>query len=505
MKINKILLAVFVASTLLYSCNKSHYDVGKVHGVNAEGEMLLPLVSGNYSLRHMMERFQIDTIINCDASGNLYYNYCYENMGAVKGEDLLCFKDLNYEEYFSIENPFSGIMTRPIDTVFKMSQTVIFEADNIRVMWALMKSGHFEFSLESNISNLEQVIITSSNIKDANGNDLKFVYQPQMGHTGFDLAGMQYKTTEPNNLELEYEFHIVLTQLVVPEIELDVNVSATELAISEMKGFVNTYETRNRTDTTFSLFSNNVSGSLDLKDARFTLHERNTFGLAGRLVVDTAMVSGVGIAPYDLFSPLPLTVDLPVSTAFSQVSTQIVNGRINGNLSNALISSAFTVNTEEMFDLVKVSDTCNIDLLVDVTIPFSFVSEVRYQDTVDIVLSEIEDLDLLEKLTLELSFTSTIPLNLEGNFKLYNSNNECVTVVLLENATLIPASYDGRPSSVAVEIEIDDNDLKDAMQSNQIILSFDLDTNAHNVTLNADQSLQFFAKAKVKYGGTVEY
>ena len=308
MKINKIIFSILAFALLMTACRKDHYDVANVHGINAEGEVLLPIASASYTMKDLMERFEIDSLITFTDEGNMSYGFFYEHDDAISGRQLLYFKDWNYDAHFAVANPFPGALPEPIDTVVNVSQTVTFETDHIRVMSALMKSGHFEFDLESNVANLGQVIVTTHDIQDATGRDLRFVYHPQTGQTGFDLAGLQYQTSEANTLTLNYEFHIIVHQLNDPEIVIDAHIAATDLAIREMTGYVDSYESRNRIDTTFSLFPSNFSGGLEINGARMRVSERNTFDLDARLLVDTAMVFGEGVAPYSIFDPMPKRV-----------------------------------------------------------------------------------------------------------------------------------------------------------------------------------------------------
>ena len=505
MRTHWIALFLCLFACLLASCKKGHYDIGHVHGVDADGEVLLPLASGSYSLESLLHRFQIDSIIEFDALGDMTYDYSYEQCGAVKGSDLLQFKDWSYQEHFVIENN-SQNGALPFDTIITLSQVITFEADHIRVMSAMIKSGLFNMSMTSNVGSFGAVLVTTSDIKDANGNDLSFTYQPQMGMTSFNFEGMRYQTYESNTLHLDYEFHLVVPVLHVPVVEIDVNVSTTDLAFREMHGYVDPYASRNSFDTVFSLFPDNVSGNLEVKNAQITVSERNTFGMAAHLTVDTALVWGVSVSPYDLFAPMPLGIDIPPSPEFIEVHSQPVSGWVDAHHGHILASSLFSVNSNGMNDLVTVTDSCNIDVKVDVSIPFSFnVDKMSYVDTVDMKLDEIELPEMIEELAIEIEFNSTLPLELRGRFMLFDSETGQVTDVLLDDATMIAASYYGQVSTSKVGIAITEDRLQNALRSDRIILCFDLDTDAHDVSLNAKQGLDFFAKARVKYNGIVEF
>ena len=505
MKNNKLLLLFALTILLFASCKKGHYDVSQVQGVNAEGEVLLPVASASYSVKDLMERFEIDSLITFSEGGTMSMGYEYEIDGAVKGSELLCFKDWNYAEHITIENPFPGGLPHPVDTVVSLSQTVVFEADHIHVLSALMKSGSFAFAMNSDVANLGQVVVTSPNITDAQGNNLNVVFMPQVGYGFINLAGYHYHTSEANTVQLNYEFHVVINQISVPEIEIDVEVSATDLTIKEMSGYVDEYDSRNRIDTIFDFFPDNLSGNLEIAGANLRVNESNTFPLSARLVVDTALVYCEGIAPYSLFNPMPVVIDLaPESSA--EVYNQNLNGTLSARGGRALASSLFTVNPGGQMHEVTVSDDCNIDVGIDVEIPFSFkVDHVGYLDTVNMNLEEIEFPDLVEQLALELTFVSTLPLNLHGQFYMYDSQNEMITDTLVADGQLIAASYDGQPTRSTVCIEVDGDKIESILHSDRIIMRYDVDTDAHDVVLKTDQRLELYVKAKAKYNGIVEF
>lgn len=505
MKTNKLLIILVSFLVLLASCNKAHYDLDNVHGVNAEGEALLPLANGSFTLMHMMQRFQIDSLIEFDASGNMTYNYFYENLGVVEGEELLKFNDLNYNEHFAFENPFPFVLPFPIDTVLVYEHTLTFEAEHIGVVEAEMRSGHFDFNLETNIGAMTRVIIRSTDIKDAQGHNLELVFPMASNSFGFDLDGLHYVTEVPNTLNLSYEISFSMTGSADEELYLDIDIAGNELAIKEMTGYVESYGTRSQMDTVFSLFPDDVSGLLWVNDVNIRLRERNTFNLEARLDIDTALVSCDGLMPFSVFEPLPLVIDLPTQMGFNEVFSQNIDGHLNAKGGRAFVSSNFIVNPDGILDLVSVTDTCGIDVRVDVAIPMAFrVSDVHYLDTVNLDIAEIKSPEWVKKLTLELTFISTIPFELSGGFLMYNSETELVTDVLLEDATLIAASYDGQATTSTITVEVTEERLQNLFNSNRIILDLQLDTDGRNVVLNGNQGLQFFAKAKAEYDGIIE-
>ena len=491
---------------LFGACNK--FDMSNLKGVHTEGEMLLPIANGAYTMVDLMERFEMDGLIDYDPDGSMSYNLLFDQMGLAKGSDLLKFNNLTLSESHQFSNPLPGqVLPFPIDTVFRFSQTVNFESEHISVWSATMKSGQFVFALSSNFAEIREVVIASRDIKDADGNDFTLVCRPASETPVIDLSGLRYETAEANRLVFSYEVGIRIQSFPMTDLELGLNLSGTGFAIKEMSGFVSPYNKRNRLDTVFSVFPDKVSGMIGVDNVLVTLSERNTFGLGASIVVDTAQISGGGIAPFDLVSPLPLAVEATPSPIFTQVFQQCLDSRLNAHAGHVYISSDLILNPEETNNLVVVNDESTIDLRVHAHVPFEFnIEDIHYADTVNLRLSQIDSPGWIKKLTLELTFVSTIPFNLDGKFMMYDSEHGTVTYTLLDNATLIAASYDGTPTTTVVTIEVADERLiqENIFKSDKIILDFDLDTDSHDVVLNANQYLNFTLKAKADYDGVIK-
>jgi hypothetical protein len=491
---------------LLPSCKKEHYNVGNVSGVNAEGELLLPIASSSLTMMDMMTRFKMDSIIDCSESGDLSYNIHFEDNDVVNAHGLLRFNDMSHHQHFAFPNPFVAVQPPFADTMIAFEKTFVFESDRVSVLEAVMKMGRFDFQIESNLGNLRRVVLRSPDIKDAMGND--FVLDTEMhGYSfGFDLEGLRYLTDEANSLTFSYELYFRFAPTTEPELFVDVIIQGRDITMHSMRGFLAAYSSRNLIDTVFSLFPGNLTGVMGMEGLRLRISERNTFPLVARLAVDTALVSGEGIEPYSIFDPMPLVVELPSQTVFTEVLDQSLNGKLNSSGGNVYISSEYVVNPMGMAEMVTVVDTCSVDLKIDLNIPFAFeVDDVRYVDTIEMNLSELEMPDLIEKITLELTFNSTLPLNLNGQFYMYDSESGTVTDALLSDTRLIQASFDDQPTTTTVSIDIAEEKIENMLHSDRIIMAYGIDTEAHNVTLNANQKLELFAKARVKYNGIIEY
>ena len=505
MRIPRVALLLGLFACLFASCRKDHFDVNNVHGVNAEGEMLLPIGSGSFTVTELMQQFNIDSMITCSEDGILTYGFHFEDFGVVDGDSLLRFKDLEYNERFSFENPFPIILPQAFDTMFHFEHTIVFESDNIHVVEAEMETGHFDFDVKSNVGLLQRLVIHSPDITDEGGRDLELDFDLNSSDIQFDLDGLHYETDTANTLHLGYDVYVRLQSLPAQELFFEVDVKGSELAIKEMSGFVDSYESRNVLDTTMNLFPGNASGSLQVQGARLKLYERNTFNLGARLDLDTAWIIVGDEAPYSIFGPQPVSVSVPPLSNFGQVFERSLGGKISANETGVYTVSNFIVNPSGMSNMVSVSDTSVIDVMIDAEIPFSFaMNDVRFVDTTDLNL-KIDAPEQIEKLTLELTFTSTIPLGLNAQFFAYDSETGKITEALVDEDRLINASYDGNPVTTEVTLEITGEKVEHVNHSDRLISVYEIDTDAHDVCLQGQQQLSLFVKARVKYKGVVEF
>ena len=506
MRYSKLFIILSLLAVLSASCKKDHYDVGNVHGVNAEGEVLLPLAHKTSTIMELMERFNIDSIISCTDEGNLYYNVSYEFPTVVKGSDFMKFDDLNYDEHYAFPNPFLSEIPDVFDTVVSFELPLQFESDYLGVIEAWMRSGRFDFEVSTNIGILQRIVLRSPDIKDADGNDMMLDFAFCNESFGFDLDGLRYETQEANHITLGFDIYFSVIWCDDPELYVDLSVKGHDFVIKEMMGTVHTMAFSSVIDTAFNVFPSNLSGQLDIKDARLHISTRNFFGITTRLEVDTALVYADEIEPYSIVDPLPLYVTIPTCMTMTEIFNQRFDATIQAHGGRVRTACFLLLNPYASSEIVSVADTCVLDAQLGVDIPFAFrASDVQYTDTVEMSMNEIEMPEMIESVTLDLDITSNLPLNFNGWFYLYDSQTGMITDTLNADGKLIEASFNGLPATTTVSLEITGARLDNLLHSDHIIMQYEVDTDAHDVKLNAQQELSLSAKAKIKYNGVINF
>lgn len=504
MNYKRLLISLVLCSLFFSACNKNHYDLGNVNGAQVEGEMLLPLATASVSIMDMMERFDLDDMVSIDEAGNVSFNYQLVMDDVLDASEVLYYQGESFDYPFNFDNPIPFVLPIPIDTVIRFDHPIYLDSEHIRFNSALLKSGTISFGISSNAAIAQHVIVTSPQIKMANGQDLYFDYYPAQGNV-LDLTGCTFETSEQNSLVFSYEIYCSLQGTTDPIISFNSHLALADLAIKGITGWIDAFSYRSEIDTSFTLFPDYLFGSMMITGADLTLSIRNGFGMPSLLIIDTALLSGEGIAPYSIFNTMPQTIGIPTSSDYVEVFNTTLAGNLNAQGGHIQSVSTFILNPDGMSTLVTVTDTSTLDVKVDAHIPLAFrLDNVVYSDTIDMAISNINMPEMIKKLTLELTFNSTIPLNLGGTFLMYDTETSSVLDVLVDSPTMIQSSFDGQACTSTVSVELDETKLENFMRCNALIMNFAVDTDAHDVVLNADQAMQVFVKSKVEYDGNVE-
>lgn len=505
MNYKRLLFSMALCALLFSACNKDHYNLSEVQGVQMEGEILMPLASASYSVTDLMQRLELDNMVSFDGSGNMGIDYSYDIDDVLNGAEILRLHDESYEEHFSYSNPVPIFLPVPIDTVIRYNHVISLESEYLRVYSALLKSGRISFNFESNSLEINKVIIRASEIKDAQGESVVLTYLPG-GSNSFDLSGLNYESQENNVLNLSYEFYIRLQGTIGSELTFDIQAMVTDMAFERMSGWVDSYTYGGVIDTAFSLFSDNLLGELGINGVEVAVDIMNGFDMPARLVIDTALIYSEGTAPSPLFEEMPQIIDIHPTHGYEEVFNQDMSAALNVQGGRAYASLNFILNPEGLTEMVSMVDTSTLDIRVNGRFPFAFTAnDVRYFDTIDMGFSQIESPEWIEKLTLEMLFNSSIPFNIGGDLLLYNTETHQVVDTLLSDPNLFQSTFDGSMCSSTVALDIDDERISKIIEANKLILCLDVDTDSHNAVINADQKMEIFLKARVKYNGNVEF
>ena len=497
---------------LMFSCNKNRFDFDELHSVEGSGQWKLPIGSLELTLGDVMTQLGDNDLISYDANGNLQIRYQLELEKILKGSTFLNLGTVNFNTENVFPNPFPGISMIPIDTVFRFCQRVELSTDSAGIESAVVKSGELFLTLETNLGNVSEIVLSSSGIIESNGDSLVRHFSDLNGNK-VDLSGASFHLHDPvtgvadSTLTLNYAIHYQLTGIDDPEYVVNTAIGLNQLKFQEISGYIDEFTYSFDYDTAFSLPLNNIEGQATLVGADIKINERNTFeGLHAELRIDQAEFYGGGTEPSMIFHTYPYVLQVIPSVEYVNVlPDETIDLTVNTQFNGVRVAAVLDFNPSHVERLVSINENSTLDMLVDATIPLKFnVPGVYYTDTLDLNLSDITAPDLVKEVLLTMLFDSEIPFNLSGQLYTFNSMTGQVTDSLLTHVMHLNGSFDGTKVRTDAEIDVTHERLDHLLAADKLIIRFGVDTDNHDVNLNLDNGMGLTLKADVIYGGSVE-
>ena len=510
--------AVALAVMLMPSCNKNRFDLNHVETVEAHGEWLLPVGNARITLGQILEQLgdneMISTFVSHDSDNNIRIRYKTPSQRLLSGtmiQNMISYQKV--KTTFRIKDIPPGLTIEPISGVYKDTVEIPLYADSAGVELIKIKEGGLFLSVTSpNLGVVDQIVITSPNIVDANGNMLVCDFNSFNENT-VDMTGATFNMRNPETGELEkmklvIEIHFTLSGELESEYEVRFEAGFKNLKIQEVRGFVNSFVLDLDLAESFQLPLENIGGDgqLDLRDVKLQLQERSTFeNLQVTLQVDEAELFGGGQEPFNLFDG-PREFRVIPSTTFVDVVNETMDLHLNVKYDSVRVSSKVIFDSYVPNQPIIISENSFLDFMVDAIVPLKFnASKVTYSDTIESPLKDLPEslkLDMLTDLNLSLLVGSELPFNISADLYAYDSNEGRVVDTLAKDLH-INGSFDGTPTETSFVVnlvkELTDARLNNLKKADKVLMSLGIDTDGHEAVLNLDNAVSVTIKADASY------
>lgn len=487
---------------LLFSCNKNRFELDHLESAQGSGQWKLPIGSMNVTVMDVLNQLGENNLISQDEAGNLLIRYSFPMENLIEGHTMLNLGTFNSTATFEFDKP--DWEKSVIDTVFFARQAVPVDADSASIVSAKIKEGTLIQTYQGNLTSmLVDVWISSPNIIMADGDTLS------TDASYVDLAGASLSIDQDkeatDTLYFNYAIHCLIEEITEPSYELISNIGISNLKLSELCGYIESYVYDYSQDSSFSLGLSNLHGQMAFVDAQMRVEEKNTFGnLNAQLRIDRAEFYGGNAQPSPVFSHYPYVLDLVESSTYTDITpageTTMIG--INTEYDKFGFDAAFNLNPNQESTLVTITDTSSLSLKLHATIPMKFNSTgISYLDTMNLNMSSIETLDVIKQILLTASFDSEMPLNLNAQFYTLDPVTNQITDSLVVNPLHIGASFTGKPVHSEAQISVTHKRLEHLLKSKGLMMRFDIDTEGQNAVLTNTSGLTVTLRADVVYGG----
>lgn len=512
----RLFLGALIALTAVFmlSCNKERFELNHLESSQASGHWKLPLGSVEFKLGDVLNQFLQNDWISYDTAGNLQVSSSFQMNNIIKGSTFLSLGSMYFSYTLSFANPFPGlVLPEPIADSLKFQQVIEIKSDSATIESAVVKTGALLLDMNnSNIMNIDSIVISSSGITMANGDSLYSVTHGLIHE--IDLTGATFRVHHENGvvdstLILNYAmYYSHQADDALPEqYQLTTIVGLNNLKLKEISGYIDQFSYDFSVDTSFSLPLDNVHGQLSLVGAKVSIKEKNTFeNLHAHLQVDCAELYGGSAAPSQFFDHYPFVLEIGPSNTFVEIMDEPnLNLTYNTQYNAIRFQGSVGLGPTGASRLVVVHDTSAVSLDVKAIVPMQFnVPEVAYVDTVDLNMGSISAPEIVKEIILGIVFESQMPFRFNAQFFTYNSKTGENTGQLLNEPLVIEGCYDGVPVFSNTIASINDEVLRRLMEADKLILNVDIKTEDHDVFLNLENGLGVSLKADVIYDGSID-
>ena len=504
-------MALALLALLLFSCNKNRFDFDHLESIEGSGQWKVPVGSMRTTLGSVLDQLVESDLISYDDDGNIQICYEFEIEKVLKGTAFLNLGNLDFTTHVKATNPYSGVvLPAPIDTIFCFSQSMRISTDSAGIEVAIMNSGEMLMSMETNLGNVTEIVLSSSDIIMPGGDSLVRHFNQVTGNV-VDLSGASFTLRDDNGvadstLVLNYVVHYQLSGSDLPEHDVTTHVSLNRLKIKQISGYIDSFVYEFTYDTTFNLPLGNVQGQLKLVGAKVEIDERNTFdNLQAKLQVNQAEFYGGGAVPAPIFNYYPFEINVVSTPTYTNVMpVETIDLEFDTKFDAFRLSAVLQLNPDGTDRLISIYDTSALDLKVNAVVPMRFnVPGISYVDTLDLELSDIVTPDLIKEVVLSIVFDSEFPFNLDGQLYMFNSQTGRVTDSIMIKPLHVDGSFSGEPVYSSAEISLTDSRMTHFMEADKLIMHVGVDTDNNDVLLNLDNSLGMTVKADVIYDGEI--
>ena len=494
--------ALTLVVMLLFSCNKNRFALDHLDSAQGSGQWKLPIGTMHVTAMDVLNQLGENDLISQDEAGNLLISYSFPMENLIEGYTMLNLGTFNSTATFYFDKPIWEKSI--IDTVFFIRQAVPVDADSASIVFARIKEGTLIQTYQGNLTSmLVDTWISSPNIIMADGDTLS------TDASYVDLAGASLRIGQDkettDTLYFNYAVHCLLEEITEPSYDLTSILGISNLKLSELRGYIDSYVYEYSQDSSFDLGLSNLHGQMAVVDAQMRVEERNTFGnLNAQLRIDRAEFYGGNAQPSSVFSHYPYVLNLVESPTYTDITPagETVTININTEYDRFGFDAAFNLNPDQGSSLVTITDTSSLSLKLHASIPLKFNSTgISYLDTMNLDMTSIETPEIVKQILLTIAFDSELPLNLNAQFYTLDPETEQITDSLVTSPLHIGASFTGKPVHSEAQVSVTHERMEHLFKSKNLMMRFDIDTEGQNAVLTNTSGLTIGLKADVIYGG----
>ena len=503
-------LAFFLCAT--HSCKKD-----KVDKVEVNNQIALSLFADTVRIGDLLNTLDSSfyQYVRISPEGNISVYYADSITNAVTSDDILGgLNDVTFELNEELEIPSIPPVPVPvpIDIPIENIFSIPFEYEGYGINYAAFKSGKININLSSNFNVLEELTLSTENIKLSDGSD--FEISIKLDGNGkqkinIDLADC---VVIPVDKKIDFSAKIVATvseQGIGGLYNFSVDGSIKNLKLKSLDGTIENLVFGFEANNEFSVNIQKVYGDLKVTVPQFSLKYQNSFGFLANGHIDSLYLLCENGSTVDLFEDYPVEILLH-STGNSYDSITDLDDKMVDNIDLLKPYNSFNFKGDVVMGCDNVSENMidensHIDIIADFELPLQFnIDNLQFIDTIDFNLtieeSEEEGIgyveDIFDELEFKFVFNNELPLQIVP--QMYMLENGVVIDSLFEAGSFINGNFDGNKTEDVLVVKIKDEKLHNIQVTDKLLLDISLTSLGNNVVINTNDCFDLRIGLKTK-------
>lgn len=437
----RYLFFLLAAGFIAVSCIKEEIDLDKISDkMYWNPKVGIPVAYSSLTLEDLIESIDSEQMIKSDSTKFLtlvYSNRILSNTAA----SIMKFGDQQFGEAIfasqlgipavPTQNPI--IFTKPNSYPFTMSHGEIIDS-------LLIKTGILSFNIASTYKHQGKLIIEIPQLKKNNKAFKDSVNITKSDGTfstvtNFNVAGYKLALEHPNVTDNKMSFNYTVKLInsgagITAGDRIGITIDFTNIAFSSLFGYLGNRQLINTlSEFSFPIFGDVSQPNLKFANPSIKIKSRSSFGLPANVELynveaintkDNKIIPvtfSTGTNPFNIKFPKTIGGYANDSVIFNKNTTNLFSALEIGPNKIKYGIRSFANPAGKTLNYVTDSSKLNVDL--DVELPLDLgCSKVEFKDTMDLDLSDVEDLeDKVKSLLLRTSFENGMPIDL--NLQVY--------------------------------------------------------------------------------------
>ena len=421
------IIFITLTAAMLNSCiKKEDFDFNKLAGFEYSPNVALPLIHSRLTLRDILNDFDTNHLFQETGTHFLYLVY-NQTVYSQRADQIIFLPDQNINTNFNFSPGTiidSSSFSNNINYTFSSPNNERY--DSIK-----LKSGNFNFAINSNLNHNARIYITIPNATKNGVSFSKSIYYnfsgffPVIIDDTFSLAGYKIKFAAGNQLAINYKITAYADAYSDNSpYNISLGESMTSMQYSYMFGYLGQLNFNLNQDSVFiDIFKNNIGGTMFFMDPKIIVNANNAMGIPLALTFNQMQAQSFVNAPFTVNltgMPSPWQV---VAPTFAQIGQSIVSSfqldKSNSNVKNAINMSpkfvSFKINalanpTGNTAIPNFVLDTSRFSVDLQVNLPlYGSAMNFKLQDTIKFSLGT--DVNKLEWVLFKINTDNGFPVD----------------------------------------------------------------------------------------------